>query len=207
MDILVIAATEGEIATSRAREYKGSHRVEFLVTGVGMTATAYHLGGALQRYQPDLLLNVGVCGSFDRSLALASLVRVNEDIFSEMGAEDDGVFLEGERLGFGACGYTERVSAHYPGLEGIPTARGITVNTVHGHNESIERIIKRLSPTVESMEGASVFYAAHHAQIQCLQIRSVSNYVERRNRDNWQLGKAIGTLNRWLDNFLTGLPV
>ena len=45
------------------------------------------------------------------------------------------------------------------------------------------------------MEGASFFYACEQAGILGIQIRSISNMVERRNKDNWQIGLAIKNLN------------
>jgi futalosine hydrolase len=38
--------------------------------------------------------------------------------------------------------------------------------------------------------------------VPCIQIRAVSNYVERRNRDNWQIGLAIKNLNIFALEFL-----
>lgn len=207
MDILIIAATQGEIAASLAQRHQGKHRIEFLVTGIGMTATAYHLGHALAARRPSLLLNVGVCGSFGRHHALGDVVRVSEDTFAELGAEDGGTFLGGEALGFGPCTLPERLDEPWPALDGLPIVKGVTVNTVHGDAQSIDSIVARLSPGVESMEGAAVFYAAHQAQVQCLQVRAISNYVERRQRENWQLEKAVANLNKWLAEFLAALPV
>jgi len=207
MRILVIAATEGEIAPIRAQGKRSGHQVDYLVTGVGIAATAYHLGRALAHHQPDLLLNVGVCGSFDRDRSLGDVVRVATDVFAELGAEDGVAFLAGDLLGFGPSAFTERVVQQFPVLDKLPSVTGITVNTVHGHEDSIARVVERLSPQVESMEGAAVFFAASHSHVQCAQVRAISNYVERRQRNNWQLEKAIANLNEWLAEFLATLPV
>jgi futalosine hydrolase len=48
------------------------------------------------------------------------------------------------------------------------------------------------------MEGASFFYACEQAGIPGIQIRSISNLVERRNKENWQIGLAIKNLNNTL---------
>jgi len=53
------------------------------------------------------------------------------------------------------------------------------------------------------MEGAAVFYACKRENIDCLQIRSVSNYVEPRNKENWQIGLAIRNLNDWMISFIS----
>jgi futalosine hydrolase len=48
------------------------------------------------------------------------------------------------------------------------------------------------------MEGAAFFYACEEAQVEALQIRCISNYVEKRNRENWNLALAVKNLNDWL---------
>ncbi len=47
---------------------------------------------------------------------------------------------------------------------------------------------------MESMEGAAVFYAALRFNTPCVQIRAVSNFVEPRNRESWEIGKALTAL-------------
>jgi len=55
------------------------------------------------------------------------------------------------------------------------------------------------------MEGAAFFYACEKAGVKAMQIRAVSNYVEKRNRDNWQIGPAIKNLNNFAVELLEGL--
>jgi len=55
---------------------------------------------------------------------------------------------------------------------------------------------------VESMEGAAFFYACLMAEVPFLEIRSISNFVEPRNRDAWDLPLAIGNLNQVLAEIL-----
>ncbi|MCY1528458.1 Futalosine hydrolase [compost metagenome] len=52
------------------------------------------------------------------------------------------------------------------------------------------------------MEGAAVFYAAEQLHIPSAQIRCISNYVEKRNREKWEIGLAIANLNEWLVKYL-----
>ena len=77
------------------------------------------------------------------------------------------------------------------------------MNTVHGNLQHIMEIKARLNPVVESMEGAAVFYACEQAFIPSLQVRSISNYVEERNKQAWKIGLAIKNLNNWAIEFLT----
>ena len=76
---------------------------------------------------------------------------------------------------------------------------------MHGNETSIDRIVERLDPQLESMEGAAVFYACRQAGVACLQIRSVSNYVEKRNRDAWKIGLAVKNLNTFAESLLRSL--
>jgi futalosine hydrolase len=77
------------------------------------------------------------------------------------------------------------------------------VNKVHGNSLSIENLIKRLDPEIESMEGAAVFYCCEKMSIPAIQVRAISNYVEPRNKDNWKIGLAVKNLNAWAIDFLT----
>ena len=58
--------------------------------------------------------------------------------------------------------------------------KSITVNTVHANKKSIEKIIKRLNPDIENMEGAAVFKVCNFFNTPCIQLRSISNYVEKK---------------------------
>ena len=53
------------------------------------------------------------------------------------------------------------------------------------------------------MEGAACMMVAEKLDVKFMQIRSVSNYVETRNRDNWNLDLAIKNLHKELYNILS----
>jgi futalosine hydrolase len=48
------------------------------------------------------------------------------------------------------------------------------------------------------MEGAGIFYVCKMEKTPCLQIRSISNYVEPRNTANWNIVLAVKRLNEKL---------
>lgn len=194
MKLLIVSATHEEISLSIPTLEKLN--IPYIITGVGMTATAYSLGKELGKYQADLALNVGIAGSFDRSIPLGQIVQVQSDHFYELGAEDGKKFISIEDLGFGHSKYSrtfDNYDIHLPSYDGI------TVNRVHGDDESIQ-MVKKSYPNVqiESMEGAAFFYACQQENMPCTQIRCISNYVERRNRNNWNIPLAIKNLNDWL---------
>lgn len=208
MKILIVTATKSEIAPLMAhfnlpeRDFTGNEEFDVLITGVGMTSTAYALGKNLSK-QYSLVLNLGIAGSFDRNIILGTVVNVNEDTFSELGAEDHDNFLSLEDLGFGKNTYHAFNNLLSESVARLQKVKGITVNQVHGQQKSISSISTRLSPCTESMEGAAVLYCCEQQDIPCLQIRSISNYVEPRNRNVWEIALAINNLNNWAIGFLT----
>jgi futalosine hydrolase len=192
MRALIVAATEPEIASLRGRA-----NLELLVTGVGMVATAARTARALALSRCDVAFNFGVCGSFDPSLPPGSVVHIVSDRIAELGAEDGDAFLTLDQLGL--PGDSVVVNPEPPvnaALSALPSVTGITVNTAHGSERSIADVSRRLSPQVESMEGAAFMYACHVSGVPYAQVRVVSNIVERRNRAAWSLDAAIGSLGR-----------
>jgi futalosine hydrolase len=156
----------------------------------------------LTTHQYDLAINLGIAGSFDRGIALGEVVEVVEDNLSELGAEDGKEFLTIESMGFGESKFKSTAALSDYGNFDLKKCTAITVNTVHGHEPSIKKLTGRLQSQLESMEGAAFFYACKQAGVPCLQIRAVSNYVEKRNRDTWQIGLAIKNLNSFALQFL-----
>jgi futalosine hydrolase len=187
----------------RSASYRfGDHDVDVLTTGVGMIATAAWCSRTFAAEHYDLALNVGLCGSFDASLAAPDVVHVTSDRIAELGAEDGDDFLTIHQLQL--LGENEfpfdggmLVNTNPPPLPPLATLRsvtGITVNTVHGNERSIAAVRDRYDPDVESMEGAAFMYAGLIAGVPFAQVRAVSNAVVRRNRGSWQIDEAIRAL-------------
>jgi futalosine hydrolase len=217
MKILLVSATRFELAPliDLLKELRISgrivggkfagHEIDILITGIGMTATAYYTGKTLNDSY-DLALNPGVCGSFNRNLEIGSVVNVHEDQFSELGAEDGESFLSLADLKLeGVSKIHNNSGALHVEIEKLPKVNGITVNTVHGNEKSIERIWSRYRPYVESMEGAAFMFACENEKIPYVQIRAVSNFVEKRNKENWNMPLAISNLNKTIIGILNAL--
>ncbi|REJ81611.1 MAG: futalosine hydrolase [Bacteroidetes bacterium] len=198
MDILVCAATEEEVSPLREIWFR-KHNMDYLVSGVGMVATTHALTKRLSEKHYDLAVNTGLAGAFTRSIQIGEVVRVTEDIFSELGAEDDDRFLSLKEIGLSGTDTFINLDEHLP-KDPFPyrKVRSITVNTIHGNEKSIETVIKRFKPDIETMEGAAFFFVCGVEKIPCIQIRSISNYVEKRNRDAWNIPLALQNLKQEL---------
>lgn len=213
MRVLIVAATQPEVdplmqALGMQKSDEGDNiyvtrhisvaNCTVLITGAGMVPTAFALAKHLPHNVYNLVINLGIAGSFDRNIQLADLAEITEDTFAELGAEDDKQFISIEKLGFGASIFKPTSSLeHFTKKIKLTQAKAITVNKVHGNEDSIANTVARLNPQLESMEGAAFFYACRELKVPCIQIRAVSNYIEKRNRDNWQIGLAVKNLNNF----------
>ena len=209
MNILIVSATRNEIEPliselsdfreERSNLYQASFNsisIDVLITGIGMVATSFYLGKHLHN-KYDLAINLGIAGSFNRNIEMGSVVNIYSDRFSELGAEDGNSFLSLEEMNLqGESEIVNELTTNNPIIDALPKVTGITVNTVHGNEQSIETVINRFHPYTESMEGAAFLFACKAANQPCVQIRAISNYVEKRNRNNWNIPLAIANLNK-----------
>ncbi|MDG1849014.1 MAG: futalosine hydrolase [Flavobacteriales bacterium] len=173
---------------------------DLLCTGVGMVATSFHMGRVLSSHKYDRVINAGIAGSFEKNIPLGTVVEIVEDQFPEMGAEDGEHFLsllDLELIEADDFPYQSGVLSNEQEIWDLtyPKVKSITVNTAHGSEERIAKTEQRLRPQVESMEGAAFFYACKTDKIPCVQIRAISNYVERRDKASWDIPRAIQRLN------------
>ena len=216
MNILVVSATEFEVkpllgflgialpklGINNANIDFEEKDIKVLITGVGMVNTALMMG----RYAHtdyDLTINAGVCGAFDKQLELGELVHITEDVLSELGAEDGEGFLTYNQMNLpGEHIYKGIYKDYYLMIELLKKVKGITVNTVHGNDVSIEKVKQLYHPGVESMEGAAFFAACSGTKGNSVQIRAISNYVEKRDKEKWQMPLAIKNLNVFLITFI-----
>jgi futalosine hydrolase len=222
--IVFVSATPFEIAPLKlyleeqfSLEESGIYKkdeleVLLIVTGVGLTATAFRLGHILAQFEPSLLINVGIAGAIDRKLKIGEVVHVTTEQFGDLGVEEaDGSFKDMFDLGLIEASQLPFINGllYNPEAEKydfLKKVRGISVQKVHGEALSIDLMRKKYPDAqVESMEGAAVFYSCLLSKVNFLQIRSISNFVEPRNRANWNLPLAIDNLNAVLVDIIENL--
>ncbi len=206
MRILIVAATAHEIAATRDH-YSGAvsskMTIDFLVTGVGMTPTVYSLTKKLSAKKYDLVVNVGLAGSFRNEISIGEVVNVVSDTFADLGAEDGEKFLSVFDLKLqGRDGFPfwngkikNEHAGNYKSIGALKKVKGITVNKVHGNYDSINRTFIKFHPDIETMEGAAFFYVCAMEHIPFLQLRAISNRVELRDRSAWKIEPALENLS------------
>ena len=192
MNVLIVAATRSEITSDKIID------LPVLITGVGMINTAIGLTKELNNNDYDLVINIGIAGCFSNEIKIGDVVEVIEDCFSEIGFEDGEYLSE-------FSDFDIKTKYKVKGKTSLRKVKGITVNTVHGNTNSVHNIIERLHPDIESMEGATVFKVCEEMEVSCIQIRSISNKVEKRNKENWNLDLAILNLNIEVEKIISTL--
>ena len=201
--ILVIAATEMELADLRKTKLFSDGSVRYLVSGVGMLET----GVRLTRYLHEegsgihLLLNIGIGGAFVQPAPASSPELLDICIARKEVNGDFGIALHNRVTPLdpafgGGCWYplkdsaTEQTILESGGFR-CHAGNFVTVNSVSGSAERGEYLRKQWNGVCENMEGAAVARVGQELSIPCLEIRAVSNLVEDRDRGNWLISDAV----------------
>ena len=217
MNCLVVAATIKEIEPF-LEQYRNNKiilknvDIDVLISGIGMTATTYHLTKHFSIKRPDLVIQAGVAGCFDKSILLGSVVGIKQDTI----ADESVVELRKLKTLFSL----DLVPANrFPYKKGwlvnsntdilkktkLKLVKGISVNQITTLKQMIAFYKEEFSPVTESMEGAALHYVCRMEKISFLQLRSVSNYIGERNKKNWNMKESIINLNNELIGLLQKL--
>ena len=213
MEPLLFHLNPEDISGDKLKYFRvGKLEVDVLITGAGMAATAFQLGKVLSK-DYNFAINAGISGSFKKDIVIGEVVHVTAQCFADLGAEDGGDFLSlidlklRDKNEFPFDGEWMKNPSKFNSvpLSGLRTVKGISVNKVHGSDRSIQQVVQRLNPDVESMEGAAFFYTCLHENIPFSEVRAVSNYVEKRNREAWNIPLAVENLNKKVMEILNSL--
>lgn len=177
-------------------------KVDLLVTGPGIHATSFQLGKQLSRTNYQTCINIGICGSLDQKIQPVRLVNVVTDVFGDFGVDDKGTFRDVFESGlykpndfpFKNGLLKPKGNKSLLSLKALTPVNGITVQKVTGSKKAAKQLLEKYGPSVESMEGAAFFHACMLSEVNCMQVRSVSNMVEDRNKAKWKIREAIDSL-------------
>ena len=205
MKILVVSATKKEIIPTLNKVDSLNSKdlvIDILITGIGSVFTSYLLTRKLVEKEYDLVINVGIAGSFNKDISIGETVYVSQDQFADLGIEDKSEFYTIFEKGFIAKDkfpFKDAVLSNpYEFNLKLKQVSAITVNTTHTSSKSIDLFKNKFNTDLETMEGAAFFYVCMLEGVKFMQIRTISNYVEERNLANWDIPLAIKNLNQRL---------
>lgn len=207
MKIIITAATIGEwmpvflninpLYTSESKRIK----VLFHQSGVGMLATAVSLTKIIVEEKPDLIIQMGIAGTFNTKINLGKVVAIQDETIGDLGVEEDGKWKDIFEMKLEKSSYPPFEKRRLPNqwlrqynLLELTEVSGITVNEITTNAKRMEQLIKKYNPITESMEGAALHFVCRDMNIPFLQIRAISNYVGERDKTNWQLKESIDAL-------------
>lgn len=223
-NILLLAATETEITPliqhlssswDKVKEHiyrKNGVQVTLKISGVGVLATAYQLLKCLLSGSYEFVLQAGIAGAYNRELKIRDVVWVQSECLADLRVEDNEEYIDFFDLGlikhdtipFSKRRLNNPLTDKELGITGVKSVAGLTVSTVTGNNSTVKYMKEKYNADVESTEGAALHYICILEDIPFVQVRSISNFVEARNRKTWDIEGAVNDLNYFLIEYLEG---
>ena len=179
----------------------GGLELQLLITGVGPVLTAHGLAKYFNLQKPALAIHAGVAGGRE-SLEIGQVVQPVKDRYADLGAENVDGFMDVFDLELAnpdmfpfLDGWIHPPDNGFLLNDSVPKVKGITVSTVTGSIDTKKQWESKYNPDIETMEGASFFYACLMDHIDFISIRAISNHIGVRDKNFWNLPKAIENLN------------
>lgn len=214
MNCLIVAATPieiGPLINTLSKPSRIKIDIDLLISGIGLTATTYALQKQLQIKKPDLVIQAGVGGCFDKNIPLGTVMAIKKDTIADQSVvELDRLktLFDLQLVPADQFPYTRRWLVNRNALLkkiSLPVVSAISVNEITTDPKKVKFYDDTFAPVIESMEGAALHYVCLMEKIPFLQVRSVSNYIAERNKKNWNLQGAVARLNKSLLQLLAQL--
>jgi len=199
MNVLVIAATERELIGIKEISFdRVSLRVQTAVTGVGLMPSTYAIMQLLTASRPDLIIQLGIAGSFTPSIELGTAVAVKKEMLADMGVYETGGYRDIFEMGLAEKNMAPfeqgALVNHHDTLFNalsMPVVSAVSVNEISTSTEKIKLFSEKYKADIESMEGAAVHYVCTLQQIPFVQIRGISNLVGERDKSKWKIQESL----------------
>lgn len=204
MQILLIAATEAEIQPFSDL----NAGFDILISGIGIPSSIYHLQKRIQQVDYDLIIQAGIAGSFNKKIRPGQTVLVKQDIFGDLGMEEENNFtsifdsglMNKNEFPF-ENGWLVNTNELLESSDLLPV-KAVTVNKVSDSEIQKQQLIKQFNADIESMEGAALHYVCLQENIPFIQMRTVSNDVGERDKTKWMMKESIENLNTELQKLI-----
>ena len=199
MNVLVIAATDRELSGLKEISFtRPSLKVHTAVTGVGILPSTYAIMQLIARLKPDLIIQVGIAGSFNPTLVLGTAVTVRQEILADMGVYETDGYHDIFELGLAEenvppleQGAIVNHHDHLIESASLPAVSAVSVNEISTSAEKINVFAEKYKADIESMEGAALHYVCTMQQIPFIQIRGISNLVGERDKTKWKIPESM----------------
>ncbi len=189
-------------------ELHGKHIV-FTHCGVGKVNAAHSATLILENYNIDLMILFGIAGAYSGSIGDVAVAE------SESYGEEGVLTKEGWKpMDFTGFPLLKKEKEYYNTFPldadlvrftlsvskdmgfNVYSGNFVTVSRCSGTRESGEMLRKRFNGICENMEGAAVTHICVLYGIPMLEIRGISNMVEDRDMEKWNIPLAVSHCNK-----------
>ncbi len=231
--------SEGELLVKKLRNirknfknnlifYRGKlldKNVVYTVSGIGKTNSSYALTILIQQYNPALIINFGVGGTYPASgLKVGDIAVAEREVYGDEGVIDRNGFHGTEFIGipilkkdrkryFNEFKLDRRLTRmatksskflfhqKLPNPE-VKSGTFVTVSSCTGTYKRASELRKRFNAICENMEGAAVAHICCLYGIPCVEIRGISNIVEDRDTKKWNIKLASENCQKAVSEFI-----
>jgi futalosine hydrolase len=194
-------------------------RVYVAAGGVGKVNAAAATAALIERVHPDLVINTGCAGAYyNRGLAIGDLAIANEETLGDEGASTSAGWLDLKEMNLPSfsgngpscfnlipvslCAHDRAMTLAEQTGTVLVSGRFITVSSCSGSLSSGEIISHRFNGIAENMEGAAVALTCLRYGIDCLEIRGISNMVDERDLEKWDIRLAVANAQNFVLKYL-----
>ena len=183
-------------------------RVAIVEGGIGTTNTAQALTAVLEKQAVGVVCQVGIGGAYPSSgLGVGDIAIATEEIQGEFGVVTESGWENGETIGIplldreppiynripldpdyvAAAQKSAKSTADTP-LTG--TGAFLTLQNVTGSDALARELDQRFGAICENMEGASAAHICTLYDVPMVEIRGISNVVQKRDLSSWDIPLA-----------------
>lgn len=198
-------------------------KVALLHSGIGKINAASAVTALLETIEPEAVIVIGCAGAYPESgLEAGDLVLANEEVLADEGVLTPEGFVAFAALGFPLLEHggplmeqrfptdPQLLAATQPLFETAAIAAGaklatgplVTVSTCSGTDQAAQDMARRTGGLGENMEGAAVAQICRLYEVPFLELRGISNRVENRNLERWDLPAGARIAQRALMAYL-----
>lgn len=195
-------------------------RIALCAGGIGKVNAAHAATLLITRHQPEALIIFGIGGAYRSSGARIGDIA----LATEETAGDDGVLTPDGHRDMSAIGIPLlRLGSHdiystyavseplfamaqrtFSSNHRCHSGRFVTVSTCTGTDERADDLDARYHALCENMEGTAAAHVAMAHQIPWLELRGISNIVQRRDPGAWDISTAISVAQQAVLTLLEG---
>lgn len=198
-------------------------KVALLHSGIGKINAASAITALLETIEPEAVIVIGCAGAYPGSgLAAGDLALATEEILADEGVLTPQGFVDFAALGFPLLEHggpimekrfhadPQLLAAAQPLISAAASSAGaklavgplVTVSTCSGTDQAAQTMARRTGGLCENMEGAAVAQICRLYEMPFLELRGISNRVENRNLDRWDLPAGARIAQRALMAYL-----